>query len=91
MTNEEIEELLANELENAVLIGTPDERKNYYPAIVGYDTNYQRVIYDRDKLVSCFISSQNMAEQEAQDWISFNIDTTLSENTNLPILITLLN
>ena len=55
MNNEEITDILGRDsMKDAVLIGTEEERTNYYPAIVGIDERNGRVIYDYDRLIECF-------------------------------------
>ena len=55
MELEELKKALEKEsLKDAVLIGLPEERDNYYPAIVEVDEKLGRVTYDYDLLVECF-------------------------------------
>ena len=77
MTNDELDEFLKSELEDAVLIGTEDERKNYYPAIIGIDRNAGKVIYDREKLVECFMNTSEMTVEEADEWVSYNVERSI--------------
>lgn len=77
MTNEEIDDFLKSEAEDAVLIGTDGERMNYYPAIVGIDRNVGRVAYDRRRLVECFSESAGMTPEEAEEWVSYNVERSI--------------
>ena len=57
MEIEEIKKILENKsLSDIVLIGLPDERENYYSAIVEVDEQLGRVTYDYDLLVECFFN-----------------------------------
>lgn len=73
----DLADYLSDTCPSAILIGTADERKSYFPAIVGIDYNAERVVYSRDKLVECFVSSDGMTEEEAVEWVEYNIDRAL--------------
>ena len=70
----DLADYLSDMCPSAILIGAADERKSYFPAIIGIDYNAERVVYSRDKLVECFVSSDGMTEEEAVEWIEYNID-----------------
>jgi len=76
-TADELEAMLNSELEGAVLIGDEGDRKNYYPAIVGIDWINGRVVYDRDKLVQCFVKSSEMSYEDADEWVSYNVERSI--------------
>ena len=55
-------------------------------AIVGIATkrdSYSQplVVYDRDKLVENFMKKDGMTFDEAEEWVSFNIDLLIVNNT----------
>lgn len=72
-----LEEYLPEAYPDAVLIGEEKERKHYYPAIIGFDSNSERVIYDREKLISCFMEYNNWSYEDASEWVSYNVDRSL--------------
>ena len=77
LTVDELDEFLESELEDAVLIGTEVDRKNYYPAIIGIDRNAGRVAYDRERLVECFMNTHGLTAEEADDWVSGNVERSI--------------
>jgi hypothetical protein len=76
-TVDELDEILEAELEDADLIGTEVERKNYYPAIMGVDRNAGRVAYDRKRLVECFMDTHGLTAEEADEWVSCNVERSI--------------
>ena len=87
MTSQEFDDMLSEEYPEAVLIGDEKTRKNYHYAIVGIDANNQCVVYSRYKLVTAFMS-EGMTEEEALEWISYNIDRSLPyQGEHAPIIM----
>lgn len=83
-----MEEFLSNNYPEVVLIGEINERSNYFPAIVGIDTVNCKLIYDYDKLVSCFANSLKVSLTEAEEWIEFNVIPALPfMGTHSPIIL----
>ncbi len=87
MTAKQMEEFLSDNYPEVVLIGETNERSNYFPAIIGIDTINEKVIYDYDKLVSCFAKNLKVSRPEAEEWIEFNVIPSLSSmGTHCPII-----
>ena len=87
MTPQEMDDMLQDECPEAVLIGDEKTRLNYHYAIVGIDSNNGRVVYSRYKLVTAFMS-EGMTEEEALEWISYNIDRSLPyQGEHAPIIM----
>jgi hypothetical protein len=61
---------LLNELnlDESIVFENPD----YDAAIVGYDENSGRVIYDIEKMAECLMNDDNMSYEDAIDFISYN-------------------
>lgn len=89
---DQIEEFLSNHCPDAVLIGEVNERKNYYPAIIGVDSNNERVIYDRERLIECFVMCNKWSYEDASEWVSYNVDRSLPySGPNAPIIMESIN
>lgn len=58
------------------LIGDED-REAYYPAIIGIAKDRGHIAYSFDKLVDCFVRSNNWTRQEAIEWVEYNVERTL--------------
>ena len=61
-----------------MLIGSEDEMETYYPAIVGFDPESGRFLYDYDLLVQAFAESfddgtSEDPETDAVEWIDYNV------------------
>ena len=74
--DEELEAFISDTCPSAVFIGTETTRRGYFQAIVGLDTNNGRIIYSRSRLVEAFMQ-EDMSEEDAAEWISYNIDRSL--------------
>lgn len=74
MTNRErlIEEF--DVADEAVFFEEPD----YDSAIVGYDFNSERVIYDYELMIRHLIENDDMDDEEAVDFLSYNTIRSLS-------------
>lgn len=61
---------LLNELnlDDSIVFENPD----YDAAIVGYDENSGRIIYDIEKMAECLMKDDNMSYEDAIDFISYN-------------------
>lgn len=71
----EIKEILCEiGLENSVVFENPD----YESAIVGFDYNSDRVIYDYDKMVEFLVTTYSMEPEEAVEFIDVNTIRSLS-------------
>lgn len=71
----EIKEILCEiGLENSVVFENPD----YESAIVGFDYNSDRVIYDYDKMVDFLVTTYSMEPEEAVEFIDVNTIRSLS-------------
>lgn len=61
-------------LETSIVFENPD----YESAIVGFDYNSDRVIYDYDKMVEFLVTTYSMAPEEAVEFIDVNTIRSLS-------------
>lgn len=61
-------------LENSIVFENPD----YESAIVGFDYNSDRVIYDYDKMVEFLVTAYSMEPEEAVEFIDVNTIRSLS-------------
>ena len=61
---------LLNELslEDSIVFENPD----YDAAIIGYDENSGRIIYDFEKMAECLMDEDDMSYEDAIDFISYN-------------------
>ena len=59
------------------LIGDED-REAYYPAIIGIAKDRGHVAYGFDKLVDCFAKQNNWTQEEAIEWVEFNVARALT-------------
>lgn len=58
------------------LIGD-DDREQYYPAIIGIAKDRGHIAYSFDKLVECFVRSNNWTQEEAIEWVEYNVERAL--------------
>lgn len=58
------------------LIGDRD-REDYYPAIIGLAKDKSHIAYSRERLISCYMKSNNWTYDEAEEWIEYNVERTL--------------
>jgi hypothetical protein len=59
---------------------------SYYDvAIVGYEANKDRLIYDEDKIIDILITREQMSIEDAIEYYEFNING--SQGENYPIYI----
>lgn len=71
-----VEWLEASEDHSFYLIGNEDRRK-YYPAIIGLAKDYSHVAYSRERLISCFMTANCWSWEEAKEWIECNVERAL--------------
>ena len=55
-------------LEESVVFESPD----YEDAIIGWDENSGRIIYDYEKMVECLMNEDGMEYDEAAEFIDYN-------------------
>ena len=55
-------------LEESVVFESPD----YDDAIIGWDENSGRIIYDYEKMVECLMNEDGMEYDEAAEFIDYN-------------------
>lgn len=55
-------------LEESVVFESPD----YENAIIGWDENSGRIIYDYEKMVECLMNEDGMEYDEAAEFIDYN-------------------
>lgn len=55
-------------LEDSVVFESPD----YEDAIIGWDENSGRIIYDYEKMVECLMNEDGMEYDEAAEFIDYN-------------------
>lgn len=55
-------------LEESVVFESPD----YEDAIIGWDENSGRIIYDYEKMVECLMNEDGMEYEEAAEFIDYN-------------------
>ena len=88
MDIDKLKEILKKDsMQEAVLIGSEDEREKYYPAIVECDEKKGIVVYDYDLLAECFANDffdpsepnadYGKAMEEAVEWIDYNVIRSL--------------
>ena len=80
MTKEEVGKI-AETSPDSVLIGNEDERDRYYPAIVAFDAESCRFIYDYNRLVEEFAKGFKNSEEpygDALEWVDYNVIRSLS-------------
>ena len=80
MIKEDIDKI-AETRPDAVLIGGEGERESYYPAIVAFDNEGGRFVYDYSLLVKAFEKTFSEGsedpETDAVEWIDFNVVRSL--------------
>ena len=82
--NEIREQLVELGFDDSILLENPD----YDSAIIGYDENSGRVIYDHEKMVKYLMNNEDMSYDEAIDFIGYNtIRATPYMGENAPIIL----
>jgi len=59
--------------------------ENYNDAIMGYDPNEDRLVYNEDKVIDILITKENMSVADAVEWYDYNIAG--SQGDHFPIYI----
>lgn len=80
MTNKEL--LVYNGYENITVFENP----SFEDALIGVSSN-DRAIYNYDKMVKSAVQQEGWTEEEARDWIDYNIIRSLSYIENGPIIL----
>ena len=81
MTHREI--LVEIGLEDSIVFENPD----YDSAIIGYDENRHRIIYDYEKMVEYLMDKDGMTYEEAVEFIDYNtIPSCAYMGSNAPII-----
>lgn len=82
MTHRDI--LIEIGLEHSIVFENPD----YDSAIVGYDENSQRIIYDYEKMVEHLMDKDGMTYEDAVEFIDYNtIPACPYMGSNAPIIL----
>ena len=82
MTHREI--LVEIGLEDSIVFENPD----YDSAIIGYDENSQRIIYDYEKMVEHLMDKDGMTYEEAVEFIDYNtVPSCQYMGSNSPIIL----
>lgn len=82
MTHREI--LVEIGLEDSIVFENPD----YDSAIIGYDENSQRIIYDYEKMVEHLMDKDGMTYEEAVEFIDYNtVPACPYMGSNPPIIL----
>ena len=58
------------------LLGDTD-REDYYPAIIGLAKDKSHIAYSRERLVECYMKSNDWTYDEAEEWIEYNVERAL--------------
>jgi len=58
------------------LIGDND-RREFYPAIIGLAWDNSHVAYSREKLIRCFVKLNDWSWDEAEEWVEYNVERAL--------------
>ena len=80
MTNKEL--LVYNGYEDITVFENP----SFEGALIGVSSN-DRAIYSYDKMVKSAMQQEGWTEEEARDWIDYNIIRSLSYIENGPIIL----
>lgn len=82
-------EITVEELESldCYLIGDVIERKAYYPAIIGISKDKNRIFYNYDLLISCFMFTYDYSYEEAVDCIDYNVIRALPYYKESPVTV----
>lgn len=78
MNREEVERLAKDDdaAQTALLIGLEEDRDQYFPAILGFDRESGKFVYDYDRLVECFASDMKDSDDpmlDATEWVNYNV------------------
>lgn len=71
-------------LEDSIVFENPD----YDSAIIGYDENSRRIVYDYEKMIEHLIDKEGMTYEEAVEFIDYNtIPSCAYMGSNAPIIL----
>lgn len=83
-----LEEYLKIEHPYTIMIGSEETRKNFFPAIIGIDVKHEKLVYSKSKLIRCYMKSENICEEEAAEYIDYNILSLLGYcDEDAPIVV----
>lgn len=72
MTSSEVYEL-AKSFPESVLIGGVNDREKLFPALISFDKESGRFIYEYHRLVECFMLMNKSSIEDATEWVDFNV------------------
>jgi hypothetical protein len=71
-------------LEDSIVFENPD----YDSAIIGYDENSRRIVYDYEKMIEHLIDKEGMTYEEAVEFIDYNtVRACPHMGSNTPIIL----
>lgn len=70
-------------LEESIVLEDP----SFDAAIIGYDDNTSRIIYDYDKMVKCLMDEDGLSFEDAEEFIDFNTIRAIPYMPNGPIIM----
>ena len=71
-------------LEDSIIFENPD----YDSAIIGYEENSQRIIYDYEKMTEHLMDKEGMTYEEAVEFIDYNtVQACAYMGNNAPIIL----
>ena len=81
VSRDEMFDKLSTEMPDAIQIGNSNTRKSLYPAIIGLDREYGRIVYDEELLIQQVYRSGTMSQEESEEYVKALKDNLL-KNTN---------
>lgn len=70
-------EWLENGEDHSFYLLGDNDRREYYPAIIGLAKDNSHIAYSRERLVSCFMEVNSWSWEEAEEWIEYNVERAL--------------
>lgn len=70
-----------------VVIGSEGEKEFLASAIVGVDANSECAVYDFDELVHAFMIFSDWTEEDAIEWVEYNVIRSLPYYERAPIVV----
>lgn len=70
-------EWLENGEDHSFYLLGDNDRRDYYPAIIGLAKDNSHVAYSREKLITCFMEANDWSYAEAEVWIDYNVERAL--------------
>ena len=68
---------LENGEDHAFYLIENENRRSFYPAIIGIARDNSHVVYSFDKLVKCFMKHNGWSWDEAVEWVEYNVERAL--------------